>query len=64
MSNVEHNHRGSRLVDFVEHPPVAGEASTVNAGELFPQRFTDALGVIQQWAGDELHGRGGDVRWE
>jgi hypothetical protein len=44
------------LIDLVENAPLLGEASTVDAGELFAERPTHALRICQQWPGDELNG--------
>jgi hypothetical protein len=56
-ADVEHDHDVPSVVDLVEHPPVATEASAVDPGELRTERFTDPTWVGEEWTGDEL-GRG------
>jgi hypothetical protein len=56
MLNIEDYNGAALLINLVENTPVLGEASTVDAGELFAERPTHALRMCQQWPCDELDG--------
>ena len=62
MPNVEDYHDVPGVVDLVQHPPVPAEPGTVDAGKFLAEGFANPLGVVQKRAGDELHGRGGDLK--
>ena len=64
MRDVEHDHGVRLLIDVVPDPPVLAATSGVLARILVAERMTDPPRVVQQWADDELRGRGGDLLWK
>ena len=56
MPDIEDYNDEALLIDLVKNAPLPGEASTVDAAELFAERPTHALRIRQQWPCDELDG--------
>ena len=56
MPDIEDYNDEALLIDLVKNAPLPGEASTVDAAELFTERPTHALRIRQQWPCDELDG--------
>jgi hypothetical protein len=56
MPDIEDYNDEALLIDLVKNAPLTGEASTVDAGELFAKGPTHALRICQQRPGDELDG--------
>jgi hypothetical protein len=53
MPDVEDDNDEALLIDLVENAPLPGEASTVDAGELFAERSAHALRIREQWPCDQ-----------
>ena len=56
MPDVEDDNDEALLIDLVENAPLPGEASTVDAGELFAERSAHALRIREQWPCDQFDG--------
>ena len=61
MLNVLDDHRVLAVINPVEDAPLGTETRAVQPGQTALQRFTHSLRCRQQWAGEELNSRGGNV---
>jgi hypothetical protein len=52
MPDVEDDNDEALLIDLVKNAPLPGEASTVDAEELFAERSANALRIREQWPCD------------
>jgi hypothetical protein len=64
MPDIEDYNDEPLLIDLVKNAPLPGEASTVDAAELFAERPTHALGIRQQRPCDEVDGCDRHVMWQ
>lgn len=62
MPDVEHDYCMLGVVDLVQHTPASAEPGTVDAVKFLAEGPADSPGIDEQWTGDELDGRGGDIR--
>jgi hypothetical protein len=53
MPDVEDDNDEALLIDLVKNAPLPGEASTVDAEELFAERSAHALRIREQWPCDQ-----------
>jgi hypothetical protein len=53
MPDVEDDNDEALLIDLIKNAPIPGEASTVDAEELFAERSAHALRIREQWPCDQ-----------
>lgn len=64
MTDIEHDHPVFVVIDLVEHPPLRSDPRGVNTSQLLPQGLSDSVRILEQRAGDEFGGSGGNIPWQ